>query len=91
MICQDIYDETTENIVVGMVRLFNIILKEELYDIISLFNISEIIEEQINGFEVEYTEQLILNIADRELKAITRLGALLGAIMGLLTPILQMI
>lgn len=91
VICQDIDDETTEKIVVGMDRLFNIILKEELYDIISLFNISEIIEEQINGFEVEYTEQLILNIADRELKAITRLGALLGAIMGLLTPILQMI
>lgn len=72
-------------------KAFNTMLKGEVYNIINLFNVSKIVEDQINGFEVEYTEELILNIADRELKAITRLGALLGAIMGLLTPLLQMI
>lgn len=72
-------------------KAFSTILKGEIYNIINLFNVSKIVEDQINSFEVEYTEELILNIADRELKAITRLGALLGAIMGLLTPLLQMI
>nr|WP_300003613.1 DUF445 family protein [Tissierella sp.] len=72
-------------------NIFNTILKDELYNIIKLFNVSQIVEDEINSFEVEYTEKLILDIADRELKAITRLGALLGAIMGLLMPLLQMI
>ena len=72
-------------------KLFNSLLKEELYNIINLFDISEIVEDQINSFEIEYTEKLILEIADRELKAITRLGALIGAVMGLLMPILQRI
>lgn len=70
---------------------FHNILKKELYNVIKLFDVSKIVEDEINSFDVEYTEKLILDIADRELKAITRLGALLGAIMGLLMPLLQML
>ena len=36
-----------------------------------------------------FVEKLILDIASKELKAITWLGALLGGIMGLLSPILS--
>ena len=72
-------------------NIINTRFKEGLFNIINLFDISKVVEEEINSFEVEYTEKLILEIADRELKAITRLGALLGAIMGLLTPLLQML
>ena len=60
-------------------------------ELVNLFDISKIVEDEINSFEIEYTEKLILDIADRELKAITRLGALLGAILGLLAPLLQTI
>lgn len=66
-------------------------LIDHLARVIELFNISKIVEEEIQGFDVEFTEKLILDIADKELKAITRLGALLGAIMGLLTPFLQLL
>lgn len=62
-----------------------------LLELINIFNVSKIVEEQINSFEVEYTEELILDIAERELMAITRLGALLGGIMGLLSPLLQLL
>lgn len=65
--------------------------KDGLHEIIDLFDISKEVEDEINSFDIEYTEELILNIAENELKAITRLGALLGAIIGLLTPLLQMI
>src|SRR5699024_2743359 len=61
-----------------------------LLEIINIFNISKIVEDQINSFEVEYTEELIIDIAERELNAITRLGALLGGVMGLLSPLLQL-
>ncbi len=71
--------------------VFSLFFQDVLMDIIDLFDISQIVEEEINSFEVEYTEELILNIAEKELKAITNLGALLGGIMGLLSPLLQMI
>src|SRR5699024_1868927 len=63
--------------------------EESFLDIINIFNITEIIKEEIDEFSTEYMEDLILNIASKELKAITNLGALLGGIMGLLAPLLQ--
>ena len=70
-------------------EMLNTYSENALLEIINLFDISKIVEEQINSFQVEYTEELILGIAEKELKAITRLGALLGGIMGLLSPLLQ--
>ena len=88
---KDIDDDVLERLMEISDKIFNTMLKEELYNVISLFDVSKIVEDEINSFEVEYAEELILDIADRELKAITRLGALLGAIMGLLMPFLQML
>lgn len=69
--------------------IFKKFAKEELPQIIEFFNISKIVEDKINSFDVDFTEELILDIAQKELKAITWLGALLGGVMGLLTPLLQ--
>ncbi|MGO1469770.1 MAG: DUF445 family protein [Tissierella sp.] len=88
---KDLDEKTLEKVFEFANNIINIGFKEEIFNIINLFDISKVVEDEINSFEVEYTEKLILKIADRELKAITRLGALLGAIMGLLMPILQMI
>ncbi len=46
----------------------------------------KLIEEEINSFDVAFTEEIIIEIANKELKAITWLGALLGGIMGILMP-----
>ncbi len=64
-------------------------MNSSLPDIITTVNISKIVEDQINSFEVEFAEKLILDIAKKELSAITWLGALLGIIMGLLMPLIQ--
>ena len=90
-ILNKVNDEEIETLMDTFDNVFNTILKDELYNVIKLFDVSKIVEDEINSFDVEYTEKLILDIADRELKAITRLGALLGAVMGLLMPLLQMI
>jgi uncharacterized membrane protein YheB (UPF0754 family) len=42
------------------------------------------IENRINEMEMAEAEHLILEVMDKELKAIVWLGALLGAIMGTL-------
>ena len=71
--------------------VFDQFIINQLPSIIEIFNISKIVEDEINKFDVEFTEKLILDIANKELKAITNLGALLGGIMGLLSPLLQML
>ncbi len=47
-------------------------------------DISNMIEQRINEMDVQQTEQLILQVMRKELKAIIWLGALLGFIMGCL-------
>ncbi len=71
--------------------LFKKFAKNELGKIVDLFNIEKIVEEKINSFPVEQFEELVLEIAHKELRAITWLGGLLGAILGLLSPLLQTI
>ena len=51
-------------------------------------NIQKIVEDKINGLEVGELERLILGLAKKELNAIVYLGALLGFIMGWITPLL---
>jgi uncharacterized membrane protein YheB (UPF0754 family) len=85
-------DENTFNDLVSFIKpAFNTFAENELPRLMELLNVSEIVERQINSFDVEYTENLILEIANKELKAITWLGALLGGIMGMLSPLLQML
>ncbi len=84
--------EEEVNKIYGFFRIiFDKFAREELSQIIEVFHISKIVEDKINSFEVDFVEDLILQIARKELMAITWLGALLGGIMGLLSPLLQML
>lgn len=67
------------------------LLREGGGEFINKLNIANIVEKQIKSFPVEYAEELIIEIANKELKAITWLGALLGGVMGILTPVLSML
>ena len=72
------------------INVLNRFIENRLPQLLKLLDVSTIVEEEINGYDVAFAEELILQIAQKELKAITWLGGLLGAIIGLLTPILQM-
>lgn len=64
------------------------IVDKEIPNVLEVVNIPKIIEDQINSFDVDYGEKLIIEIANKELKAITWLGALLGGVLGILSPII---
>ena len=68
--------------------LYNKFIENKAADVIEVLDVSKIVEDEINKFEVSFAEEIILGIAHKELSAITWLGALLGAIMGLLSPII---
>ncbi|QGU93895.1 DUF445 family protein [Clostridium bovifaecis] len=71
--------------------LFNRFVTNKAADFIEALDIRRIVEDKINSFEVSFAEQIILEIASKELSAITWLGALLGFIMGLLSAIMAAI
>ncbi|EDS76744.1 protein of unknown function [Clostridium botulinum C str. Eklund] len=70
---------------------FNKFIQNEASQFLEVFDISKIVEDKINTFEVSFAEQIILEIASKELSAITWLGALLGFIMGLVSSIISRI
>ncbi len=57
-------------------------LSRRLSQIMKKVNIRGLIEEQINRFDLDYIEQLIFEIANKELKLIMLLGFILGGIIG---------
>lgn len=69
-------------------EIFERFLTNKAGEFIKAFDISKIVEDRINSFEVSFAEQIILEISSKELNAITWLGALLGFIMGLVSSVI---
>lgn len=65
-----------------IVSLYRNLISTQLPRILSAINISKVIEDRINGMDMDESERLLLEVMDRELKAIVWLGALLGFLMG---------
>jgi len=81
-------DKMTQSISKIVKDIYNKFIENKAEGVIEVLDIAKIVEEKINEFDVAFSERIILEIASKELNAITWLGALLGAIMGLLSPIL---
>lgn len=64
------------------------IVEEKASDIIKEFNIAKIVEEKINEFDLQEMENMVMEIAKKELDALVWLGGLLGAIMGIFNAII---
>jgi len=81
-------NKVSESISKVVKDLYNKFIENKAADVIEVLDVAKIAEDKINEFDVAFSEKIILEIASKELSAITWLGALLGAIMGLLSPIL---
>ncbi|SKA84777.1 Uncharacterized membrane protein YheB, UPF0754 family [Caloramator quimbayensis] len=68
---------------------FGEFIKDKAATIVELIDIPSMVESRINSFDAQFAEKVIIEVANKELKAITWLGALLGGIMGILTPFLN--
>lgn len=73
------YNDQIEKIGVDVYRN---LIKLHLPNILQVINIKEMISNRVDAFEPLELEKLILQVMDKELKAIIWLGALLGLIMG---------
>lgn len=72
-------------------KLTNVIIEnasKHMSPIMKKVNLRQMVEQQINTFDLAYIEKLIIDIANKELKLIMFLGFLLGGIIGLLQAII---
>ncbi|MGL4741724.1 MAG: DUF445 family protein [Sarcina sp.] len=86
-------DKVKEQILTSVKELldsnYDKFVEKDLQSVMELVDVQSIVEEQINEFDVDEGEKIILGIASKELSAITWLGALLGAILGVLSPLIS--
>ncbi len=75
-------DKEIEKAELTILSLYKTLVTEHLPRILDTINISKIVESRINEMDVKESEKLILEVMNRELKAIVWLGALLGFVMG---------
>lgn len=75
--------ENKEKISQKVLALYHMIIRKYVIKLIASVKLSNIIEKQINSFEIEMFEEVILTIAKKELRAITWLGGLLGFVMSI--------
>lgn len=66
---------------------YSYFVNTHMTELIKKINLSKIIEEQLNSFDIEMIEDIILSITKNELNAITLLGGLIGFIISLLALI----
>lgn len=65
-----------------MVSIYKTIISDHLPKILESIDISTIVRDRINDMDMNETENLILQVMNKELRAIVWLGALLGMLMG---------
>lgn len=75
-------NEVIEKAKESLLSLYRALVTEQLPRILEAVNISKIVESRINEMDVKESEKLILEVMNKELKAIVWLGALLGFLMG---------
>ena len=82
---KDLLQEKEEQItqtISFIINAYKIVISEHLPKILRTINIHSIIESKVNEMDMQETENLILKVMNKELKAIVWLGALLGLLMG---------
>lgn len=75
-------DEQINKVVNMIESIYQTAVKEHLPRILNTLDISKIVSGRINEMDVAETEKLILQVMNKELKAIVWLGAGLGFLMG---------
>lgn len=65
------------------------VVRNNLHTILSMLNITQIAEQQIQAMDVLELEELILSVMKKELNAIVNLGALIGFVLGMVNLLIS--
>lgn len=81
-------DKIINHFVPGVVHKISALVSTKIESMMANMHLSEIVQEEVEAFQVERLEEMVLGISKREFKMITYLGALLGGMIGLLQAVI---
>lgn len=81
----------TNELVPKLVDQSFVYAENKLEDVIKKLNLQEVVREQVDSFPLERLEQIVIGIANRELKLITWLGAFLGGAIGVVQGLMVLL
>ena len=74
----------------GTVSIIEYIMEHHLGTIFATLDFENLVKQKINSFDVLEVERLLLDVIETELNAITWFGAVLGFLLGLITPVISL-
>lgn len=88
---QDLYEKYHHHlpkVKESIIGIYHYLVKHGLSTAMQAINITQIVEDKINEFDVKQMEEILLEIMHKELNAIIWLGGLLGMIMGFIMNVI---
>jgi uncharacterized membrane protein YheB (UPF0754 family) len=77
------YEARLPEFVEWVIGAYHKLIEKNIHALLHALDLSQLVENQINSYDVLTFEKIILDIMSKELKAIVWLGGLLGFVMGL--------
>lgn len=74
----------TDMIEGAITEIYDGFVNDKADEIIKKINISAIVEQKLNDMDVEEVEELVMSVMKNELQAVINLGALIGAVIGII-------
>ena len=68
----------------AITEIYDGFVNDKADEIIKKINISAIVEQKLNDMDVEEVEELVMSVMKNELQAVINLGALIGAVIGII-------
>lgn len=75
---------STDMIEGAITEIYDGFVNDKADEIIKKINISDIVEQKLNDMDVEEVEELVMSVMKNELQAVINLGALIGAVIGII-------
>ena len=75
---------STDMIEKAVTELYDGFITDKMDEIVRKINISDIVEQKLNEMDVDEIEELVMSVMKNELQAVINLGALIGAIIGII-------
>lgn len=84
------HDDMLSEIKTIVLNAYKSVIATNMTKILNTLDIQKIIEDKLNAMDMKETEELIISIMDKELKALVWFGVVLGFIMGGITDLMYL-
>lgn len=84
-------EDVFEQVKLGLMKAYRMLVVESLPKMLSALDIKRIVEDRINSLDMAETERIILDVVDKQLKALVWFGVGLGFLMGFVTNLMYLL